>query len=82
MRGSTLRSIVCLKVCAVTGWFDGGEKRMPGRIVNVYERPSLLTVGSGAGSVGNEAQTSCARLVGIVEQRRAGCVHDLGARRR
>ena len=45
MRGSTLRSIVCLKVCAVTGWFDGGEKRMPGRIVNVYERPSLLTVG-------------------------------------
>src|SRR5262245_40139742 len=45
MRGFALRSIVCLKVCAVTGWFEGGENRTPGRIVNVYVRPSLLTVG-------------------------------------
>src|SRR5262245_3841698 len=45
MCGLALRSIACLKVCAVTGWFEGGEKRMPGRIVNTYERPSSLTLG-------------------------------------
>ena len=33
--GFSARSIVCLNVCAVTGWFDGGEKRKPRRIVNV-----------------------------------------------
>ena len=33
--GLSVRSIVSLNVCAVTGWFDGGEKRKPGRIVNV-----------------------------------------------
>src|SRR5215468_3323244 len=45
MCGLALRSIACLKLWAVTGWFDGGERRIPGRIVNVYARPSLLTVG-------------------------------------
>jgi hypothetical protein len=30
-----VRSIVSLNVRAVTGWLDGGEKRYPGRIVNV-----------------------------------------------
>ena len=33
--GLSARSIVSLNVCAVTGWFDGGEKRKPLRIVNV-----------------------------------------------
>ena len=34
-RGLVSRSIVDLNVVAVTGWFDGGEKRKPGRILNV-----------------------------------------------
>ena len=38
--GLSARSIVSLNVSAVTGSFDGGEKRKPGRIVNVYVRPS------------------------------------------
>ena len=33
--GFSVRSIVSLNVCAVTGWFEGGEKRKPGRILNV-----------------------------------------------
>ena len=33
--GLSVRSIVYLKVCAVTGVFEGGGKRKPGRIVNV-----------------------------------------------
>ena len=33
--GLSARSIANLKVWAVTGAFDGGEKRKPGRIVNV-----------------------------------------------
>ena len=33
--GLSARSIENLKVWAVTGAFDGGEKRKPGRIVNV-----------------------------------------------
>ena len=33
--GLSARSIENLKVCAVTGAFDGGEKRKPGLIVNV-----------------------------------------------
>ena len=33
--GLSVRSIVSLNVCAVTGSFEGGEKRKPGRIVNV-----------------------------------------------
>ena len=33
--GSSVRSIVDLNVCAVTGSFEGGEKRNPRRIVNV-----------------------------------------------
>ena len=52
LRGLRLRSIVCLKVSAVTGWFEGGEKRMPGRITNVYERPPSLTVGAARAASG------------------------------
>ena len=33
--GFSVRSIVALNVCAVTGSFEGGEKRKPGRILNV-----------------------------------------------
>ena len=33
--GLSARSIENLKVCAVTGAFDGGEKRKPGLILNV-----------------------------------------------
>ena len=33
--GFSARSIVSLNVCAVTGWFERGEKRKPLRIVNV-----------------------------------------------
>ena len=79
MRGLRLRSIVCLKVSAVTGSFEGGEKRMPGRITNVYERPPSLTIGRGAGGVGHEAQAGRSRLVGIAEQHRAGRRLDLAA---
>ena len=35
-----------LNVCAVTGWLDGGEKRKPRRIVNVYVLPLAERVGS------------------------------------
>ena len=52
LRGLRLRSIVCLKVSAVTSSFDGGEKRMPGRITNVYERPPSLTVGAARAASG------------------------------
>jgi hypothetical protein len=33
--GESSRSIERLKVAAVTGWFDGGEKRKPDRTRNV-----------------------------------------------
>ena len=66
LRGLRLRSIVCLKVSAVTSSFDGGEKRSPGRITNVYERPPSLHDGRGAGGVGREPQAGRSRLVGIV----------------
>ena len=35
IRGFRMRSITNLKVCAVTGWFEGGENVKPLRIVNV-----------------------------------------------
>ena len=77
MRGLRLRSIVYLKVCAVTGWFEGGEKRMPGS----YHERVRTTVGTHrrqrAGGFGYEAQAGRARLVGIVEEHRAGRVQDL-----
>ena len=44
--GLRLRSIEYLNVSAVTGWFEGGEKRKPLRISKVYERPSADRVGS------------------------------------
>ena len=46
--GESVRSIVYRKVSAVTGSFDGGEKRKPGRMRNVYVRPSCETVGIAA----------------------------------
>src|SRR5829696_5130287 len=44
-RGESARSIVNLKVSAVTGLLDGGEKRKPGRIRKEYVRRSVDTVG-------------------------------------
>lgn len=44
--GLRLRSIAYLNVCAVTGSFEGGEKRNPLRIVNVYVLPSADRAGS------------------------------------
>jgi hypothetical protein len=44
--GFSVRSIASLNVCAVTGWFDGGEKRKPRRIVNVYVLSSADLAGS------------------------------------
>ena len=35
IRGLRTRSMTNLKVCAVTGWFDGGENLKPLRIVKV-----------------------------------------------
>jgi hypothetical protein len=50
--GENARSSVCLNVAAVTGSFDGGEKRKPGRITNVHVRPSPDTVGIAAATSG------------------------------
>src|SRR5712691_1528792 len=44
--GLRLRSIEYLNVCAVTGSFEGGEKRNPLRILNVYVLPSADRAGS------------------------------------
>ena len=38
--GSSARSIARSNAAAVTGSFDGGEKRKPSRILNVYLSPS------------------------------------------
>src|SRR5215218_7350774 len=51
-RGESARSIVNLKVSAVTGSFDGGEKRKPGRMRKEYVRPSVDTVGGAAATSG------------------------------
>src|SRR5688500_14275314 len=55
-RGDSARSIVYLKVSAVTGSFDGGEKRKPRRIRKEYVRPSADTVGGAAASSGATRQ--------------------------
>src|SRR5947209_3674723 len=44
-RGFATRSMVDLKVDALTCSFEGGENRKPGRILNVYVVPP--TVGAG-----------------------------------
>jgi len=50
--GFRVRAIVYLNVCAVTGSFEGGEKRKPRRIVNVYVLPSAERVGSASATSG------------------------------
>lgn len=50
--GFRVRSIVSLKVCAVTGAFEGGEKRKPFRIVNVYVFPSAERFGKATATSG------------------------------
>ena len=46
------RSIVCRNVCAVTSLSEGGEKRKPDRMRNVYVRPSGERVGIAAATSG------------------------------
>jgi hypothetical protein len=43
--GDSARSIEYRTASAVTGWFDGGENRYPGRILNTYVLPSPETSG-------------------------------------
>ena len=50
--GENARSSVCLNVAAVTGSFDGGEKRKPRRMRKVYVRPSAETRGMAAATSG------------------------------
>src|SRR6266511_5496889 len=45
MRGFLIRSIVSFIDSAVTGAFDGGEKRKPRRILNVQVVPPFLGAG-------------------------------------
>ena len=52
MRGSTTRSIVDLNVLAVTTSLDGGEKRKPGRILNVYVVPPAVGTGIASATSG------------------------------
>ncbi len=44
------------KVSAVIGAPDGGEKRSPGRMRNVYVRPSAETVGAAAAASGTSVR--------------------------
>ena len=53
-----------LKVCAVTGSFDGGEKRKPLRIVNVYVFPSAERSGSDWATSGTSCEPAGAGLSG------------------
>ncbi len=43
--GDSARSIEYRTASAVTGWFDGGENRYPGRIVNTYVLPPAESSG-------------------------------------
>jgi hypothetical protein len=45
-------------VSAVTTWLDGGENRYPGRIVNVYVRPSAETFGMAVATSGRSRSPS------------------------
>src|SRR6266536_3181897 len=60
------RSIVDLNVIAVTASFDGGEKRKPGRIVNVYVVPPAVGVGTASATSGTIRDPSGAGLSGYV----------------
>jgi hypothetical protein len=64
VRGSSVRSIVSLKVCAVTGSFDGGENRNPFRIVKVYVFPSAETAGSASATSGSRCDPAGAGASG------------------
>jgi hypothetical protein len=55
-----------LNVAAVTGAFDGGEKRKPRRIVKVYDRPPSLGVGTASATSGTIRDPSGAALSGYV----------------
>jgi hypothetical protein len=54
--GLSVRSITYWNVRAVTGSFEGGEKRKPGRIVKVYVVPSAERVGSAAATSGSSRE--------------------------
>ena len=64
--GLASRSIVDLKVDAVTGSFDGGENRNPGRILNVYVVPPAVGVGTASATSGTMRDPSGAGLSGYV----------------
>ena len=65
-RRSVTRSIVDLNVIAVTASFDGGEKRKPGRILNVYVVPPAVGEGTDAATSGTMRAPSGAGLSGYV----------------
>ena len=65
-RGFTTRSIVDLNVVAVTASFDGGEKRKPGRILNVYLVPPAVGAGVASATSGTMREPSGAGLSGSV----------------
>src|SRR5919204_1295189 len=65
-RGFDSLSIVDLNVDAVTGSFDGGEKRKPGRILNVYVVPPPVGVGTASATSGTMREPSGAGLSGYV----------------
>ena len=64
MTGLRVRSIACLNVCAVTGSPEGGEKRNPFRIVNMYVFPSAERVGSDWATSGTSWEPAGAGLSG------------------
>ena len=65
-RGSVTRSIVDLNVVAVTASFEGGEKRKPGRILNVYVVPPAVGAGTASATSGTMRDPSGAGLSGYV----------------
>ena len=81
MLGLRLRSIAYLKVWAVTGSLEGGEKRKPFRIVNVYVLPSVGPCRQRLGDLGLELGAGRAGLVRVVEELRAGGVRGAATNR-
>ena len=65
-RGFVTRSIVDLNVVAVTASCDGGEKRKPGRILNVYVVPPPVGTGTASATSGTIRDPSGAGLSGYV----------------
>ena len=61
-----LVSIVDLNVEAVTTSFDGGEKRKPGAILNVYVLPASVGVGIATAASGIILDPAGAGLSGYV----------------